>query len=81
MVVFTVTFKPCIWTYLEMAKQQGVSKVYVHAFLDGRDTPPASAKGFVETGLRIRWQKSELVRSHLYQVVTMQWTEIITGTE
>ena len=31
--------------------------------------------------LRIRWQKSELVRSHLYQAVTMQWTEIITGTE
>ena len=44
-----------------MAKQQGVSKVYVHAFLDGRDTPPASAKGFVET-LENRWQKLELVR-------------------
>lgn len=38
-----------VYGLLEMAKQQGVSKVYVHAFLDGRDTPPASAKGFVET--------------------------------
>ena len=38
-----------VYGLLDMAKQQGVSKVYVHAFLDGRDTPPASAKGFVET--------------------------------
>lgn len=38
-----------IYGILEMAKQQGISKVYVHAFLDGRDTPPASAKGFAET--------------------------------
>lgn len=37
-----------VYGLLEMAKKQGVSKVYVHAFLDGRDTPPASAKGFVE---------------------------------
>ena len=32
-----------ILTMLEMAAQQGVSKVYIHAFLDGRDTPPISA--------------------------------------
>ncbi|MDD3012793.1 MAG: 2,3-bisphosphoglycerate-independent phosphoglycerate mutase [Candidatus Gastranaerophilales bacterium] len=32
---------------IDMAKQQGVEKVYVHAFLDGRDTPPQSAVGFV----------------------------------
>ena len=38
-----------IYGLLEMAKKNGVSNVYVHAFLDGRDTPPASAKGFVET--------------------------------
>lgn len=31
-----------------MAKKQGLSKVYVHAFLDGRDTPPASGKEFIE---------------------------------
>jgi 2,3-bisphosphoglycerate-independent phosphoglycerate mutase len=28
---------------LEMAAQQGLRKVYIHAFLDGRDTPPISA--------------------------------------
>ena len=32
-----------LYNLLEMAKEQGVSKVYVHAFLDGRDVPPASA--------------------------------------
>ena len=36
-----------IYGLLEMAKKNGVSNVYVHAFLDGRDTPPASAKDFV----------------------------------
>ena len=33
---------------IEMAKRQGLEKVYVHAFLDGRDTPPTSAKGYLE---------------------------------
>jgi len=28
------------------AKDQGIADVYVHAFLDGRDTPPQSAAGF-----------------------------------
>lgn len=37
-----------LYGLLEMAKKFGLSKVYVHAFLDGRDTPPASGKGFVE---------------------------------
>ncbi len=31
-----------------MAKKEGVENVYVHCFLDGRDTPPTSGKGFVE---------------------------------
>lgn len=33
---------------LELAKKEGVQNVYLHAFLDGRDTPPSSGKGFVE---------------------------------
>ena len=37
-----------LYGLLEMAKKEGLEKVYVHAFLDGRDTPPASAKGFME---------------------------------
>ncbi len=37
-----------LYGLLELAKRNGLDKVYVHAFLDGRDTPPASGKGFVE---------------------------------
>jgi 2,3-bisphosphoglycerate-independent phosphoglycerate mutase len=33
---------------LEMARRQGVRHVYVHAFTDGRDTPPMSGRAFVE---------------------------------
>ena len=32
-----------LYALLQMAKNQGVDQVYVHCFLDGRDTPPASA--------------------------------------
>ncbi|MDC7301044.1 2,3-bisphosphoglycerate-independent phosphoglycerate mutase [Agathobacter ruminis] len=37
-----------LYGLLEMAKKQGLTKVFVHAFLDGRDTPPASGKDFIE---------------------------------
>ena len=37
-----------IYGLLELAKRNGLSKVYVHCFLDGRDTPPASGKSYVE---------------------------------
>lgn len=37
-----------IYGLLELAKKKGLEKVFVHCFLDGRDTPPASGKGFVE---------------------------------
>ncbi len=35
-----------LYGLLELAKRNGLSKVYVHCFLDGRDTPPASGKDF-----------------------------------
>ena len=37
-----------LYALLEMAKRQGLEKVYVHCFLDGRDTPPESGKDFVQ---------------------------------
>ncbi|MCD8038627.1 MAG: 2,3-bisphosphoglycerate-independent phosphoglycerate mutase [Lachnospiraceae bacterium] len=37
-----------LYGLLELAKKNNLSKVYVHCFLDGRDTPPASGKGFAE---------------------------------
>jgi len=37
-----------LYGLLEMAKKNGIEKVYVHAFLDGRDVPPSSAAEFME---------------------------------
>jgi len=36
-----------LYGLLELAKMAGLTKVYVHAFLDGRDVPPSSGAGFV----------------------------------
>ncbi len=36
-----------LYALVEMAKRFGLEKVYVHCFLDGRDTPPASGKEYV----------------------------------
>lgn len=37
-----------LYALLKLAKKHGLEKVYVHAFLDGRDTPPASGKEYIE---------------------------------
>ncbi|MGN0677119.1 MAG: 2,3-bisphosphoglycerate-independent phosphoglycerate mutase, partial [Ruminococcus sp.] len=37
-----------LYGLLEMAKKNGIEKVYVHAFLDGRDVPPSSASEYME---------------------------------
>jgi 2,3-bisphosphoglycerate-independent phosphoglycerate mutase len=36
-----------IHAMLEMAKREGVRRVSIHAFLDGRDTPPKSAETYI----------------------------------
>ena len=36
-----------LYAILELAKRKGIENVYVHCFLDGRDTPPASAEGYI----------------------------------
>ena len=37
-----------LYALLKMAKQQGLTKVFVHAFMDGRDTMPNSGAGYLE---------------------------------
>ncbi len=37
-----------LFALVEMAKWRGVCQCYVHAFLDGRDVPPASGAGYVK---------------------------------
>ena len=36
-----------LYALLELAKRKDFEDVYVHCFLDGRDTPPASGEGFI----------------------------------
>ena len=36
-----------LYGLLEMAKRRDFENVYVHCFLDGRDTPPASAENYI----------------------------------
>ena len=37
-----------LYGLLELAKKNGIDKVYVHAYLDGRDVPPSSAAEYME---------------------------------
>ena len=37
-----------LYALLEMAKKQNVAEVFVHCFMDGRDTPPESGAGYIE---------------------------------
>ncbi len=37
-----------IYGLLALAKKEGLSDVYVHCFMDGRDTAPSSGKGFIQ---------------------------------
>ncbi len=37
-----------LYGLLEMAKREGIKNVYVHCFLDGRDTAPTSGKGYMQ---------------------------------
>ncbi|RRA49718.1 2,3-bisphosphoglycerate-independent phosphoglycerate mutase [Acidipila sp. EB88] len=37
-----------LYALLRAAKEQGLERVYVHAFLDGRDTLPTSGAGYLE---------------------------------
>src|SRR3954471_23170846 len=37
-----------LYALLKMAKQQGVDRTFVHAFMDGRDTLPTNGAGYLE---------------------------------
>ena len=50
---------------IQLAAKQGLTRVYVHAFLDGRDTPPASACEYIEV------VENELKKFNLPPVATV----------
>ena len=54
-----------IYGLLELAKRAGLMKVYLHAFLDGRDTPPDSGKSFL---LAVEKKMQEL---HVGEIATI----------
>jgi 2,3-bisphosphoglycerate-independent phosphoglycerate mutase len=37
-----------LWAFLELAKRRGLSTVFLHCFMDGRDTLPNSGKAIIE---------------------------------
>ena len=41
-----------LYGLLELARRHGLKKVFVHCFMDGRDTPPTSGKEFVRSWKR-----------------------------
>ncbi len=37
-----------LFAFITLASQMGINKVFVHCFMDGRDTDPKSGKGYIE---------------------------------
>lgn len=76
---------------LEMAKRQGLSRVYVHAFMDGRDTPPKSGLAYMraleDAMARIGVGKVATVsgryyamdRDNRWQRVELAWQALVDG--
>ena len=42
------SYQAHLYALLRMAKQNGVDRVFVHAFMDGRDTLPTNGAGYIE---------------------------------
>ncbi len=54
-----------LYGLLQLAKREGLANVYVHCFLDGRDTPPASGKDY------IRELKDEMEKTGVGEIATV----------
>ena len=39
---------PHLYAILRLLKEEGLSKVFIHAFMDGRDSPPTSGVGYLK---------------------------------
>lgn len=68
-----------LFAALRLAASRGAERVYLHAFLDGRDTPPRSAAPSC-SGLRPCSKHSGLDKSPPSMVATGQWIAIIAGS-
>ncbi len=59
-----------IFAMLDMAKREGLERVYVHCFLDGRDVPPTSGAGFIS---QLQKKCDELGNAHIATVQGRFW--------
>lgn len=60
-----------MYAFLRLAKTAGLSKVYVHGFMDGRDTDPKSGEGFIDEMLA-EMEKPECT-GQLVSIVGRYW--------
>jgi 2,3-bisphosphoglycerate-independent phosphoglycerate mutase len=58
------------YALVELAKRRGLQKIYWHAFLDGRDTPPKSAAGFLRD---VQQQLAKIGAGKIATVVGRYW--------
>ena len=63
---------------LKMAKQNGVDRVFVHAFMDGRDTLPTNGAGYLEQ-LQQKMREYNTERSRPSMDAITRWTAIAAG--
>ncbi|MEW6662594.1 MAG: 2,3-bisphosphoglycerate-independent phosphoglycerate mutase [Bacillota bacterium] len=54
-----------LFALLDLAKARGLTRVYIHALLDGRDVPPASALGYIDA------LENKLMQIGLGQIATV----------
>ena len=66
-----------LYGLLELAKKNGIDKVYVHAYLDGRDVPPSSAAEYMEEA--VAKMKEIGVGTVRFPVVFMRWIVTMHG--
>ena len=56
---------PHLYALVRLLKEEGLTKVFVHAFMDGRDSPPTSGRGY------LRQLEAELAKIGLGKVASV----------
>ena len=70
-----------LFALLRMAKERGATRVFVHAFLDGRDVPPELGLGFVRAArARSSRELGRRARSPRSWAATTRWTATSAGS-
>ena len=64
---------------VEMARREQVERVYIHAILVGRDTPPACARPYLERLITLGDRLGRGRSAHALQVAITPWTGIAAG--